>query len=167
MKKVLICLILMIAMFSTSVDSYADNVNEAIPFSTTLLGLFNQNAKEWMYNERSQALCAICAVFDYASLENMPYDISNFYSGSVFIGQLSTTLAIGFKDKNEDDSLLIFFDTGDPSKAYYSVMPLDEKELKSTLEESCADGVYELDSKLLEEIRDVFTELLGAYGMIN
>ncbi len=167
MRKVCICLILLIVLVaSTFVGSYADNVSEAIPFSTKLLDI-DIDANVWMNDEQTQALFAICAILDYAGLENMPYDISNLYSGSVFVGRLSTALSVGFKDENEDGSLLILFDTGDTSKAYYSVVPFDERELKSTLEEACTDGVYELNSKLLEEVRDAFKDFLFNEGILK
>lgn len=85
MKKIT-AILLIISIACIGIGAICESTDETY-FPTYLLNAFEFNAKEWMMSESNRALFAVCALVDYVSLEDIPYDTDNILRSSILVGR--------------------------------------------------------------------------------
>jgi len=96
-------------------------------------------------SESNRALFAVCAIVDYVSLENIPYDTDNILKSSIYVGRSGFLVTVGYNDPDRSDSLFIVLDTRDITKASYFLVPFGGEAIQLVMENACSNGCYAVD----------------------
>ncbi len=154
MKRLTVLLIAVVLVATFSTCAYGE---EGTSFTTNLLKAIDFDAKKWMSNESNRAAFAACSLLDYTVQEDIPYDISQMFFGTVYVGRAGLTLITGYNAPNNSESLYILYMPG-VSDANYIVFPYNKSVLEYSMEKICSDGYYKVDSVDLKQS----IELIGS-----